>query len=87
MYRWGTIIDISYRHSSVGAQLVDAGFVTESREYAVGADSFNLRKPLRTLALGRFRLDFDDGAPFAPFPTAACYLIAEGRSLAVDFLA
>ena len=76
-------IDISYRHSRAGMQLVDAGFVTESREYAIGADPFKLRKKLRAMALGRFGLDMDDSASF---PRAGCYLINHGRARASEFL-
>ena len=39
-------MELSYRHSEAGAQLVAAGFVVDSREYANGPDPFKLRKKL-----------------------------------------
>ena len=45
-------VTLSYRHSLLGAELVAAGFVVASREYAVGAqaDPFRLPRVLRAIA-------------------------------------
>ena len=34
-------IDLQYRLSALTAALIDAGWLTDGREYAVGADSFS----------------------------------------------
>ena len=76
-------MELSYRHSEAGAQLVAAGFVVDSREYANGPDPFKLRKKLRAMALGRFGLDLDDSASF---PRAVCEMLETGKTLAAMFL-
>ena len=46
-------VTVAYRHSKLGAQLVMAGHVAYSREYAVDAatDPFSLPRTLRAIAL------------------------------------
>ena len=55
------------------------------REYATtpSADPFRLPRPIRSTALARFGLDFDDGAAHA---RAALAVIAVHRELAAEFL-
>ena len=53
-------LTIEYRHSATGAALVDAGYVTASREYAIGVDPFEMPRALRGAALARWGHDFDD---------------------------
>ena len=65
-------LDIQYRHSALTAALVDAGWLTDGREYAVGADPFKLPKLLRYLALRRFGRAFDDAGSW---PRAAAHII------------
>jgi len=64
---------LSYRHSLLGALLVAAGHVVESREYACdrGSDPFTLPRTLRVVALGRTGVGMDDVAAF-PNAKAAC---------------
>ena len=76
-------LTIEYRHSKMGARLVAAGFVRCSREYAKGADPFKLPSALRSLALGRLGLDFDD---VASYPTAAAALLYVDREIATTFI-
>ena len=59
-------VDVRYRHSSIGAQLVMAGHVSQSREYPRdwGADPFSMPKDLRKIALRRTGTDFDDSAAY-----------------------
>jgi len=66
-------VDLAYRHSALGAALVAAGHVTESREYVCdrAADPFSLPRALRDVALGRSGAAFDDVAAF-PNAKAAC---------------
>ena len=66
-------VDLAYRHSALGAALVAAGHVVESREYACdrGADPFSLPRALREIALGRSGVGLDDVAAF-PNAKAAC---------------
>ena len=66
-------VDLAYRHSALGAALVAAGHVVESREYACdrGADPFSLPRALREVALGRSGVGLDDVAAF-PNAKAAC---------------
>ena len=71
-------LDIQYRHSALTAALVDAGWLTGSREYAVGADPFKLPKLLRYLALRRFGRAFDDAGSW---PRAAAHIIPLHRGL------
>jgi hypothetical protein len=77
------ILVIEYHHSALGAALVNAGFVSSSREYAVGADPFKESKLLRSLALGRFGLDFDD---VASYPHARLAIIEAGSDVCRRFL-
>ena len=65
-------LDIQYRHSALTAALIDAGWLTDGREYAVGADPFKLPKPLRHLALRRFGRAYDDAGSW---PRAAAHII------------
>ena len=76
-------ISIVYRHSEAAEQMIAAGFIVASREYAVGADPFRLKRKLRALALARFGFDFDDSASF---PRAALALLCAGSSRARAFL-
>ena len=58
---------ISYAHSMIGARLVAAGYVTDSRIYPLNraADPFAYPKRVRCAALARFGFDFDDEAAYA----------------------
>ena len=47
------------------------------------SEARKLRKKLRSMALARFGLDMDDAASF---PTAACHMLSEGRSMATRFV-
>ena len=38
-------IDVQYQHSALTAAVVDAGWLTDGREYAVGADPFKYLNP------------------------------------------
>ena len=62
-----------YRHSRLGAELVAAGHVVESREYSClrEKDPFSLPRAQRAIALGRSGTHFDDAASF-PRAKAAC---------------
>ena len=73
-------IAVSYRHSLLGAQLVAAGFVVSSREYAVPGtqDPFRLPRALRALAFAGCGYDLDD---CASYPRAARATFAAGREL------
>ena len=72
-------VDIRYRHSELTAALVDAGWVTTGREYAIGADPFKLPRHLRYLALRRFGRAFDDSASW---PRAAAHIVPLHQGLA-----
>ena len=76
-------LEIKYTHSVVGAQLVAAGYVGFSREYAEGVDPFKLPGAARRAALGRLGLDFDDKAAY---PTAAAAVMLAGREVAQTFI-
>ena len=77
---------ISYRHSRLGAELVAAGHVTESREYAVqrAPDPFALPRALRRLAFARVGYDLDDAASF---PRAKAAVVVPCRAAVRFFLA
>jgi hypothetical protein len=54
-------VDVSYRHSELGAALVGCGLVRASREYGIGpGDPMKLPSFLRALALRRFSVELDD---------------------------
>jgi hypothetical protein len=59
-------VTLTYRHSLLGAELVAAGFIVTSREYALGgeADPFHLPRALREVALSGLGHDMDDVASF-----------------------
>jgi len=61
-------VRLRYTHSTLGAGLVAAGHVIESREYVCredrAADPFGLPRAQRALALARVGVDFDDDASF-----------------------
>ena len=65
--------------------MVAAGWLSGGREYATtsSTDPFRLPRPIRSAALARFGLDFDDGAAHA---RAALAVIAVHRELAAEFL-
>ena len=65
--------------------MVAAGWLSGGREYATtpSADPFRLPRPIRSTALARFGLDFDDGAAHA---RAALAVIAVHKELAAEFL-
>ena len=65
--------------------MVAAGWLSGGREYATtsSADPFRLPRPIRSTALARFGLDFDDGAAHA---RAALAVVAVHRELAAEFL-
>ena len=73
-------ISVSYRHSLLGAQLVAAGYVVSSREYAAPGtqDPFRLPRALRALAFAGCGHDLDD---CASYPRAARATFAAGRAL------
>ena len=72
-------IAVSYCHSLLGAQLVAAGFVVSSREYAVPGtqDPFRLPRALRALAFAGCGHDLDD---CASYPRAARATFAAGQA-------
>ncbi len=74
---------IEYRLSPKGWAYMQAGHLTLTREYAVGADPFGLPKHLRHLALARFGYDFDDSGAFS---RAGAHLIPVGRPECKRFL-
>ena len=77
------LLEIAYRHSAKGADMVAAGFIADCRLYAVGADPFKLPSLVRALALARFGIDFDDAASF---PHALAFLLRVGKKEANFFL-
>ena len=78
-------VTLSYRHSLLGAELVAAGFVVASREYAVGAqaDPFRLPRVLRAIAFEDRGHDLDDAASY---PRACLDVFREGREESRLFL-
>ena len=76
-------VDIAYTYAEKGWALIKSGHLTYSREYAKGADPFELPKVLRHIALARFGFDFDDAGSY---PRAGACLISAGRSLCQHFL-
>jgi len=82
-------VTIRYRHSRLGAALVDAGIVVASRQYARpedwGKDPFTLPKKLRGIALARFGFDFDDRAAH-PHAQQQCVRQQQAQSETQKFL-
>ncbi|EOD25343.1 hypothetical protein EMIHUDRAFT_254639 [Emiliania huxleyi CCMP1516] len=78
-------VDIEFEHGRRTDALVAAGWLSGGREYATtpSADPFRLPRPIRSTALARFGLDFDDGAAHA---RAALAVIGVHRELAAEFL-
>jgi ribonuclease HI/GNAT superfamily N-acetyltransferase len=54
-----TCLMISYRYSSLGRALLEAGHISASREYAVGEDPFKWPSDLRDAAFADMGYDFD----------------------------
>ena len=77
-------LTLSYRHSTLGADAVAAGFMCESREYSDGPDPFKLRSMVRGHALAKFGYDVDD---CSSFPTALRHLVRTGAARAACYLA
>ena len=78
-------VDIEFEHGRRTDAMVAAGWLSGGREYATtpSADPFRLPRPIRSTALARFGLDFDDGAAHA---RAALAVIEVHRELAAEFL-
>ena len=78
-------VDIEFEHGRRTDAMVAAGWLSGGREYATtpSADPFRLPRPIRSTALARFGLDFDDGAAHA---RAALAVIGVHRELAAEFL-
>lgn len=74
---------LRYRHSPLGAALVDAGLVADSRLYAVGVDPFKYPKRIRRLCLQKYGVDFDD---VAAYPRAKVAIAKCGRSESLAYL-
>ena len=76
---------LTYCHSLLGAELVAAGFVVASREYACGgqADPFRLPRAVREIALARRGHDMDDAASY---PRACLDVFRTGRAESRVFL-
>ena len=70
-------IALTYRHSALGQDLMDAGHVTASREYAVGIDPFKLPREIRDAALENMGWAMDDNAAF---PRARIAMVPVGRT-------
>lgn len=80
-----TRVAITYRHSLLGAELVAAGFVISSREYAFGSvDPFRLPRELRDVAFSGLGHDMDDAASY---PRACLDVFRAGRAEAREFMA
>jgi hypothetical protein len=62
---------------------VDAGFVADSRLYAIGVDPFKYPKKIRKLCLQKYGVDFDD---VAAYPRAKVSIAQCGRSESMLFL-
>ena len=82
------VVTIRYRHSPLGAALVDAGLVNASREYAINVDKEKdpfhvLSKEMRGLVLGRFGYDFDLSAAH---PHVKINMVEPGRAESIHFL-
>ena len=54
------LLTIQYRHSELGAVMMDCGVIVASREYAIGAAPIKWPKRIRALALARFGAESDD---------------------------
>ena len=63
---------VSYRYSSLGAALVNAGFVAKSREYPLEVEPFKSPKLVRKIAFRDVGVDTDDSACY---PHARLYLL------------
>ena len=64
--RVGTVAELRlrYKHSELGRDLLDAGHVTGSREYAEGSDPFKTPKGVRTAAWATMGEGFDDNSAY-----------------------
>jgi hypothetical protein len=79
------VIRLRYRHSLLGAELVAAGFVTASREYAYGGmDPFRLPRVIRDVAFTQRGHDMDDSASY---PRACLDVFRAGAAESREFLA
>ena len=78
-------VRLQYQHSLLGAELVSAGFVLASREYAYGgqADPFRLPRAVREVALARRGHDMDDSASY---PRACLDVFRTGKAESRVFL-
>ena len=78
-------VRIAYQHSLLGAELVAAGFVVASREYAQPGqlDPFRLPRALREVAFARRGSDMDDSASY---PRACLNVFRAGQAHARQFL-
>ena len=78
-------VELTYRHSFVGARLVAAGHVSFSRVYAAERhDPFKYPKEVRGAALGRFGIELDDRAAY---PCAMAALFTQGSGSLRAYLA
>ena len=78
-------VDLTYRHSFIGARLIAAGHVAFSRVYAVERhDPFKYPREVRRAALGRFGVDLDDKAAY---PSAMAALFVQGGASLRTYLA
>jgi ribonuclease HI len=76
-----------YTHSLLGAELIAAGYVVDSREYTIrdsGLDPFRLPRVLRDAAFAGLGHDFDD---VAAYPRAALDVFHSGRNMSRLFMA
>ena len=55
---------LRYKHSELGRDLLDAGHITGSREYAEGSDPFKAPKGVRTAAWAALGEGFDDNSAY-----------------------
>ena len=81
-----TEVSLAYQHSLLGAELVAAGFVVASREYACRGqpDPFRLPRPVREVALAHRGSEMDDSACY---PRACLAVFGAGAYHASQLLA
>eukprot|EP00966_Prymnesium_polylepis_P159779 3692935-Prymnesium_polylepis.1 len=77
-------IQLVYQHSQLGRDLLDAGHVTASREYARGVDPFKMPKAIREAALDGLGWAMDDNEAYPRARIAMVPVGREGSQFLVD---
>ena len=87
--QWGAGVDgtgrirIAYKYSDKGRDLYEAGHITGSREYAVGADPFRWPEELRNRVMAGRGAEGDDASAF---PRARRAMVPEDSNICGDML-